>query len=180
MDFFYRLSVVDVSALILIMLGIIHGIRKGLSGELSGLIGLTGALIAGLYSFAPCGAFIARHTRLGEQASKTLAFVLITAGVIVTVLLVRILLGRIMKLVVEPTLDRIGGFFVGLLMALIVVVSVYIAMNMCPNPYLNRKFGEESVFGRQLLKYKPAIRSTIDQEIAPAFEKGKGSFKVED
>ena len=76
---------------------------------------------------------------------------------------------RIMKIVFEPAVDKPGGGFAGFVSGILAVLIVFMIMIQWPNDYLNRKFGEESVIGRVVVKlaarsapWMPAGRDKVD------------------
>lgn len=173
MDFFSRLSVVDMSALVVLALGVAYGIIKGLSGVLVNLMGAAVALVAGILYFEPFGALLSKHTRLGVEAGRAMAFTLIVLGVVLITILIRCLFGKIMKISVEQKADRILGVLAGLVFAAVLATMVFISMNMWPHDYLRRKFGEDSIIGKGVLKTMPSLREMVEREIVPAADKVK-------
>jgi uncharacterized membrane protein required for colicin V production len=177
MNHFPAISVIDIAALIIIGVNLIIGLRRGLSGELAGLIGTIAAFGLGAYFLAPFGAWLQDHTRLGERPAQALAFISVAVGVIVVMILLRLLLGKLMKISFEPTIDKVGGFTSGLIRSCVLVLIIVVAIQMCPNDYLNRKVGEESVVGRAVVKYvMPRLEDTkpvqeLKTEAAAAVEK---------
>jgi uncharacterized membrane protein required for colicin V production len=170
-------NVIDIAVLIIIGVNLIIGIRRGLSGELAALVGTVAAFGLGAHLLSPFGAWLNGHTRLGERPAQALAFISVAVGVIIVMILLRLLLGKLMKISFEPTLDKIGGFAAGLIRSCVLVLIIVVSVLMCPNDYLNRKFGEESVVGRSIAKYvMPRVEDTkpakeIKTEAAAAIEK---------
>ena len=161
-----RLNILATIAYITPMLGLlgtIIGLRRGLSGALGGLIGTAAAAGLGFYFYKPFAEWISRSTRLSEAPAHTLAFAVIVIGVLLTALLLRILLSSIMKISFEGSIEKIGGVLAGLLTSAIAVFLVFVVMNLWPNAWLNRVFGDDSVVGRVVVKYTPAVRREVDQ-----------------
>ena len=153
MNYLPVINVIDIAALIIIGVNIIIGMRRGLSGELAGLVGTIAAFGLGAHFLAPFGAWLKDHTRLGERPAQALAFISVVVCVIIVMILLRLILGKIMKLSFEPAVDKIGGFVSGLVRSCVLVLIIVVSVQICPNDYLNRKFGEESVVGRSVVKY---------------------------
>lgn len=156
-------NAVDIGALVILLLGTIIGFRRGLSGEIARFIGTIAALCLGIYFYKPFGAWIAGHTRIGEETANVIAFALMAGAVLLITLLVRLILRSIMKISFEGNLEKAGGCIAGFIRALILVLMVFMAMNMWPHEYLNRTFGRESVIGSLVVKYMPAIKKQVEK-----------------
>jgi hypothetical protein len=79
------------------------------------------------------------------------------------VLVIRALLGKMIKLVAEPPVEKIGGTLAGGLHAAILVLIIFVACNLVRNDALNRLFGEESVIGRFVVEKLPAANEKLHQ-----------------
>jgi uncharacterized membrane protein required for colicin V production len=177
------INVIDIAAVIVVCVSLIIGIRRGLSGELAGLIGTIAAFGLGAHFLAPFGVWLQAHTRLGERPAQALAFISVAVGVIIVMILLRLLLGKIMKISFEPAVDKFGGFASGLIRSCVLVLIIFVSIQMCPNDYLNRKFGEESVVGRFVAKHvMPRVEDKkpveeLKTEATSAVEKLDGKIK---
>lgn len=161
MEGFPPLSIVDVVALAVAAAVAVHGFFRRLSGEVAGLIGSVVALVVGLSVCRPLGAWMYEHTRLEEQPARAVAFLVTVITAMVLMVLLRVLLSRLMKLVFEPTTDRIGGVVAGFLRGTVYVILFFLLMNLWPHEYLNRVFGEESVIGTAVVEQIPFVRERI-------------------
>jgi len=163
MDSLPPISIVDILALIAVALGTLQGWHRGLSGELARLAGIVAALILGLYLFHPFGDWILKHTLLGLRAANTLAFLTTAIAATVVMVVLRFLLKRLMKIVIEERADKVGGLFAGLVRCSAFVFIVFLIMNLWPHDYLNRKFGEESLIGAAIIRFVPSLREHKDE-----------------
>ena len=161
-DIFAPLSLVDIIAILLVAVGGLQGFFRGLSGELARLIGAVLAFFAGVWLRAPVGGWIADNTRLEEQAANALAFTVTIILALLIMMLLRMLIKRMVQVVFAEAFDKFAGVIAGLLRMSIMVLIVFLCMNMIPHAYLNRVFGEESAIGRIVVKYVPAVRSTLE------------------
>jgi len=152
---------VDVIALVVAAAVAVHGFFRRLSGEVAGLIGSVVALVVGLSLCRPIGAWMYEHTRLEEQPARAVAFLVTVIAATVVMVLLRMLLSKLMKLVFEPTTDRIGGVVAGFLRGTVYVILFFLLMNLWPHEYLNRVFGEESVIGIAVVEQIPFVRERI-------------------
>lgn len=100
------MNLVDIVALALIALGSIHGFIRGLSGELSHLISILGALIFGMWCKEPLGTWLLNNTRLNEQPAEAVAFISTILAALIILLCLRYFLRKIMKVVIEEKFDR--------------------------------------------------------------------------
>lgn len=155
-------SVVDVIALGFIVLGALQGFLRGLSGELAALIGTVAALALSVRYYRPFGGWVLAHSRLEGRPAFALAFLVVVIAAVLIMLLLRFGLKRIMKVVVEPGADRLGGLLAGTIRATVIVVIVFVTLNLFPNDYLNRVFGEESLTGTAVVRATPHAREIIN------------------
>ncbi len=172
-------NVVDIAALIICIIGIIQGLRRGLSGEIARLIGVVVAFILGVFFYRPFGSWLVDRVRISELAFA-LAFILTVMGAAVIMVLVRLLLKRIMVVVFEPHAEKIGGAIAGFLRMSFFVLIVFVMMNMWPNESLNRLFGEDSVIGSQVMKISPVIEEELEdiEELTEEIEEKASDWKM--
>ncbi|OGV69764.1 MAG: hypothetical protein A2283_14510 [Lentisphaerae bacterium RIFOXYA12_FULL_48_11] len=172
MNHFPTPNAVDIGALAILILGTIIGFRRGLSGEIARFIGTIAAFALGIYYYRPLGFWIIDHTSLDEEITNVAAFILIAGSILLITLILRLILRSIMKISFEGNLEKGGGSLAGLVRAIILVLIIFIAMNMCRNDYLNRTFGKESIIGSVVIRYMPLIEKQVDK--LPVKEKVEG------
>jgi uncharacterized membrane protein required for colicin V production len=159
----FPVSVIDIIAVLIICLSTLRGFFRGLSGELAQLISLVLALVVGVYTYRPFGAWILSNTHLSNRAAHTVAFVVAVTSVILAAVLLSFVFRRIMKVVFEPTVDKPGGGLAGFISGTLAVILIFMILNLWPHAYLNRKCGEESVIGRVVVKFMPVAREKVDE-----------------
>ena len=164
------MNIIDIAAIAIVALGVIQGCRRRLSGELAHLISVVAAFGTGLFFFRPVGDWFMAHTRLTDQGAHVVAFIATMLASLVVMTLIRIVLGRVMKVVIEPEVDRTGGAIAGFVRASVFVLIVFIIMNMWPHDFLNRIFGEESLIGSVVVKCMPALRDAVEEQKAKVDE----------
>jgi len=162
MDFLSLTNWVDVAALIVIGICVLRGWRRGLSGELAQLVGVVGALVFGLLAYRPFSFWLLEHTRLTDRPGRAVAFLASLVAALVVMILLRLALRSIIRIVVNERFDHAAGLLAGLVRGVTITGIVFLVMNLWPHPYLNRKFGEDSVFGVLLLRAMPALRAAGD------------------
>ncbi len=148
-------NLIDIVAGILILLGTLQGLRRGLSRELSHVIGVTVAVWAGGTFYRPLGEQIYLGTRLEEQASYALAFFGALVGTFLLMLVIRLILKSIMEFTFKGKIEQVGGAVCGLLRAGLVVGAIIFLMTLWPHEYLHRLFAEKSFIGRGLSQVVP-------------------------
>lgn len=173
------MSTIDIAALVLIVFGAVHGCIRGLSGELAHVLSVLAAFVFGLWIHPPFAAWILAHTRLSERPAQALAFAGAVLCALIVMFCLRFVVGRVMKVVIEPPFDRIGGVLAGFVRSCVIVVILFILLNMWPNEYLNRTFGEESVIGslvRSRMSAYPSVEDDQERdEHGTPTDEGKGS-----
>lgn len=157
------MNLIDTVALAVVGAGMLRGYWRGLSGELAQLIGLVSAFVLGLSVYRGVGEWLADRTRLEGRPAAIVAFLGTMAVAAGVMLLVRLVLRRVMKVVVEEKIDRPAGCIAGFLRATLFVVLVFVVMNLWPHEYLNAKFGEESAIGRLVVRLMPAMREGVEK-----------------
>ncbi|MDA0576464.1 MAG: CvpA family protein [Verrucomicrobia bacterium] len=171
MDTFPSPSIVDVVALALVAFAALRGFFRGLSGELAGLIGDAAALLLGAMCYEPLAGWMRMHTRVAPALAPVVALVVLVVGVLLLMALLRLTVGRVLRVVVEGGVNRVGGVIAGVLRGLIVVVLVFAVLLVVPNEGVHRRFGEESVVGTVVQRVMPRLRELagpIEESVLPA------------
>ncbi len=166
-------NVVDIVALVVITLGSLLGMKRGLSGELAKLLSVVTAFIFGIAFCNPFGAWLIEHSRLGVRSAYAFAFLVTIVLAFVLLLVLRFALKRVMKVVVAKEFDKIGGLIAGFISSVFFVVIVLLGINLWPHNYLNRVFGSESILGRGVLRVVPAVREELKKNNLPVPGKKK-------
>jgi uncharacterized membrane protein required for colicin V production len=172
------LSLVDIIAFAVISLGALHGYWRGLTVELSRVVSVAVALVSAILMLDPLGAWLAGHTRLAAPQARAVAFGAAAAAAFAVMILARYLLRRILKIIVEPRADKLGGLIAGTVRSSIYVLIAFALLNLWPHDYLNRVFGEESVVGTVVLRCLPVVREELTKArdaAASAVEKATGA-----
>jgi len=159
----FPVSVIDIVAVLIICLSTLRGFLRGLSGELAQLISLVLALVVGVYTYRPFGTWILNNTHISNRAAHTVAFVVAVAAVILVAVLLSFVFRRIMKIVFEPNVDKPGGGLAGFISGVLAVILIFMILNLWPHAYLNRKCGEESVIGRVVVRFMPAVQEKVGE-----------------
>lgn len=159
-------SVIDFTALIVILLDAYFGFRRGLSGEVARFFVLILGVVATLFLLHPVGSVCFRYASpiIPEPARYAFAFVATT-----------ITAGAIMLIVYRPIynwLDRdspkhhnkFGGLIAGLFRGFIGISVVLIALNLWPNPTVSDLVGSASIAGRTANKMVPVVKRRLSKQ----------------
>ena len=155
-------NMIDILAIIVLLLGILLGFRRRLSGELAHLISMVVAFLVGFFSYQPLGQWLLENSRLGPRAAQAAVFVFTIILASLAMVLVRTLLKRILSVVLEEETDKMAGGVAGFVKSVLLILIIFLFMNMIPHAYLNRVFGEESAIGRGVLTWMPKIEEKMD------------------
>ena len=149
---------VDLAALLVLLWGMLRGLRRGLSGELAQLAGVVVAFLFGLRVYAPFADWLLTYTRLTGRSVQAAAFLATVVAALIVLIVLHALLRGLVRLVVEERIDRPLGLAAGAVRSAVLIAIIFVIINLWPSEYLNRTFGEESVVGNLLLRCMPALR----------------------
>ncbi len=170
--------IVDIIAIVALFLGVVQGYFRGLSGELSRLICILAALYAGIRCHAPFTAWIMAHTRVDPQYAGLFGFLALMVGMAIALTLVRRVLKRVIKVIVDEEMDRFLGMAAGAVRMSFLITIAFLVMILIPSETTLRIFGQESRIGQQVIKLLPFVETIIesvgdgDGEHEPAAEQG--------
>jgi len=152
------LSLVDILAMAIILLGIFRGVRIGLSGEIARLVALLAGLALGLYAYEPIAAWTVAQTGLTGLTAAIPAFALTAALAVLAMALLRAVLAGVIRFVVRDDFDRAGGGVAGFITSALFVLLVFLAMQMLPgNTRLYHAFADRSVIGTMIAPRVPDV-----------------------
>ena len=159
-------NIIDIIIAIFLAIGLIQGIRRGLSGELARLIGIIVAVWAGWHFYHPLGNRLLQSTRLGEQEAYAAAFFICLAGIVLIMVILRLILRKIMEITFKGGfVERVGGACAGLLRSALICAAILFFLNLLPSDYIRQKVSQDSIAGRlvstQLPKAYHTMRSWI-------------------
>ena len=158
------MNIIDYLAIGIVLLGILQGYHRRFSGELAHLISVVVAFVFGLLFYRPFGIWLIDHTRLTGQTANVVAFITTMLASMIIMTIIRLTLRRIMRVVIEEEVDKTLGAISGFLRVSVFVFAVFLIMNMWPNDYLNRIFGEESFIGRVIVKITPSFYEALEKQ----------------
>jgi uncharacterized membrane protein required for colicin V production len=167
-------NAVDIAAAAYLILGLLVGLKRGLSGELARLASAAVTLALTLHYYAGLADYLARNTRLAqhEALARPLAFFILALCSGLFFLTLRLILQHLMKITFNPKIDRAAGLLAGGARAVATVALVVLALGLWPSSFLRRVFREESAVGRTLFTTAPALAARVQDALAPTPEPG--------
>jgi uncharacterized membrane protein required for colicin V production len=162
------ISIIDIVAVILVIMGMIHGFRQGVSPGFSWLCGALIGLLCAIFTFPALASFI---NTSGEVDETLLAFCSLMGSVIVAVLVlffIRFILAQFARFGSTLIMDRIGGAFAGVIQTTFIILLAYIALTSIDQPSLHKAFGEQSALGRPIVAIKDRISSSVESDYTNA------------
>lgn len=144
---FEGFNLVDGAAAVVVLVGILGGIRRGLSGELARVIAAGAALYVAWRFAQPMAAWVMDQHPMSYEKGYSVAFFAILLSAFALTWLLRAALRSIMLFAFKGNLERIGGALCGLARATIVVVFLVLLVSLAPAGDLRTAVVDESFIG---------------------------------
>lgn len=157
-DYISLIDLVDIAAFVAVALMMLMGIRRGLSGELAGMVSAVAGFLFGVLFFSAIVDWMMEHSRLGYESARLVTFVAVMLISISVMLVLRIVLHMLLKLAIDKKTDRWGGGLAGVLKGVIIVLAIFVLMILSPVESARRTFGDKSMIGVLLLKAVPELK----------------------
>jgi uncharacterized membrane protein required for colicin V production len=156
-------QIVDLAALALVIIGILGGARRGLSGELARVIAIAASVYAAWYLSGPATEWLsARQPEWTQQKSLGVAFTALILAALIVSWLLRAALRSVMTFAFKGRLERIGGAVCGLLRGCIFAAVILLLLSLVPHEGLRYAVTEDSwtgrLVGQKLLPFYEDIR----------------------
>lgn len=142
-------TIVDFVVLILLAIGTVVGLIRGLSGELARAVAVVVAILMGLFLFRPAGAYLEAHSRLGPNGAYAIALLVGVVLVLLVLFLVNLLLRQFIEWTFKGRGERLGGALAGLLRTAFTLALIYLLVLLWNHPYLVQHLIEDSIIGRK-------------------------------
>ena len=145
-------NIVDASSVIVVLLTLMLGLRRGLARELFPFLSVLINLLVALCLYLPLSNFLIVNTRLSEytDVARAAAFLAIVLTLGLCLLIIRMVLQLIMKIVFKEGVNRIGGGILGLARGMLVVILIVFGIGLWPNNYLRQLFVTNSFIGQKV------------------------------
>lgn len=157
--------VVDLLAVFMLVLGLLQGLRHGLTGEVSRLLNV---LFSALLGIVFCDHWAPRIQQAvpERQWAWILAFASIAVVSCVVLASAAYVVGRVVHPVFDQKVDRAAGALSGLAFGAVLVVLVFLLANMAPSPRLREVFGDRSLVGRTLVRELPKLHPNFERMLS--------------
>ena len=109
------MQTIDIIIAVLLVIGLISGLRDGLVKQVAGLAGLIGGLLLGRAFYMPLGEWMASVLSISDEAARITAFILILVIVPLLFSLVGWLVSKLLKAICLGWINRLLGGLVGVL-----------------------------------------------------------------
>ncbi|MDD5708501.1 MAG: CvpA family protein, partial [Kiritimatiellae bacterium] len=162
---------VDLLCLAVLLTCMVLGGVRGLSGLLSSFIGLLVAISCGGLLYGPVAGAMrqADYCREHPWAGRVMPYVVAVVVCLIAYLMLRLLLVRFFKLIVEQPAERILGIVAGLAQGLLMLGLAFSLASLLPaESALSKAFCENSRVGRRAV---PWLRETLHAGDSTAAER---------
>lgn len=109
------MQTIDIIIAVLLVIGLISGLRDGLVKQVAGLAGLIGGLLLGRAFYMPVGAWLVSSLGVSVEAAHITAFILILIVVPLLLNLVGWLVSKILSVICLGWVNRLLGGAIGVL-----------------------------------------------------------------
>ena len=109
------MQTIDVIICVLLVIGLINGLRDGLVKQIAGLAGVIGGLLLGRMFYTPVGEWLATAFGMSEEASRVVAFIVMLLVVPLLFSLLGWLVEKLLRAVSLNWVNRLLGGLVGIL-----------------------------------------------------------------
>lgn len=160
-------NLIDIVLVILVLLSVYNGYRRGFIGGMVDLLGWVLALVAGLRYYDPLARFIGPRVELwSESDDQAVAFIIIVTAVVVAVQLGAHLAFSRSKEIHERPTNRILGILPGLANGLITAAIVSALLLAVPLTEGIRERARESVLVNRLSVYAERLEARLHPILA--------------
>ena len=156
---------VDIFAALVLLVGLLGGLKRGLSGELSRAAGYVIAFYAAWHFVQPAAEFLRNQTRIAADHSVLAAFI----GILIAAFLIswgaRVLLRNIMEFAFKGRIERVGGALCGLIKSAVIVAAAILMASFLPaGNFLNEEV-QTSFSGRLVLDRVRPLYENLQQKM---------------
>lgn len=152
-----HISAVDICVMVLLGIGTLRGLVRGLSREIADLFRILGAFLVATLFYAPLGELLFEKSRLSEIASEVTAFLVLLLVAFLLFSMLHHFLSKFMQFAFKGPLERVGGMLSGLIKAFIVSFVIVMLVSFWPHEAVRSSISESSVFGGWVVGQYPGI-----------------------
>ena len=144
--YFGNMNYFDLAILILISIGVLRGLKKGLIIEVLSLISLFFGIVGSINYSESLSEVIINYTKWNETVIKLFCFILLFIAIVWSIMLIAKFITKILKIAYLGLLNRVfGGLFGGVKWIIILsgIIIIYNSLNQVitiPNKFLENSF----------------------------------------
>jgi membrane protein required for colicin V production len=165
MDTAVPFNAADLIALVFVVVCIAIGIKRGLIGLIAPIVGLIIIATAVRFGYAPCRDWMTTHLTFDASVLRLGALAVVIGIPLVLMILIRKLLGELVKLPILSGIDRLGGALAGLIAGVLFVLVVFFVLGILPKPYQSPAVKEGSWIGRHVTIMEEDIIGAVSQRV---------------
>ncbi|MEA1939374.1 MAG: CvpA family protein [Candidatus Caldatribacteriota bacterium] len=140
---------IDISILIIVLINIIIGMRKGIIAGIINIIGISMAIFLAIFWFGEVGGYIAFHIHTSREVANIIGFVLIFLGICIIAKILELMLKKIFSLLFVSWIDSLGGALFGLIKGSIIVGILLVIASFLPTPAFIKEQLKDSFFANR-------------------------------
>jgi uncharacterized membrane protein required for colicin V production len=160
-QFISTLNGLDIAFIVLITIGFIFGVRKGLAVMFSRTLALLGSMIAIFYYFKPVAAWVSENTSMPTKTTEVVLFIGIGIVAWGVLSLVFKIIGKFMEVKFSEGVSRVGGFILGGFWFYLFTGFVIYALLIFQVPAFKSQWVSESYAAPSAVKVSLMIREVI-------------------
>jgi len=161
-------NIVDTFFLVVVVLGLLRGLVRGLSRELADVFRFGGAVVATWYFYEPVGQWIYGNTGLSDRNAFLLGALAVLLGSFIALILLHLVLSHIMKLAFEKGIERVGGMLAGGMKGALLAAVVVLLAGLMPHEPIRRAVREESRAGGWIHAHWPGMLERLEERYPEA------------
>lgn len=150
---------------VILLFGLLGGLKRGLSGELSRVIGICAAVWAAWRFAQPVATWAMDRLSLNQDRSYLFSFLAILVASCALLWLVRLALRNLMEFAFKGRIERIGGALAGLLRAAVVAAALVLMLQFAPHGGVREAAIEGSWVGRIVTRYLRPVYDNLQQQM---------------
>lgn len=162
------LNPVDLFFLVVVLLGTIRGLVRGLSRELADVLRIGGSFVAIWFLYEPLGQWIFGHTEMTARTSYLLAALAIMLVAFLLLSILHLIVSSIMKLTFPSGVEKVGGLIAGTLKSLIIAVLLVFLVGLMPHEVIRRAVHDESYTGGWVHSRWPELLERLEERYPDA------------
>lgn len=162
-EVFHRFNWVDILVVILLFRTSYIGARTGLSEEIFRIIGILLGLFFSMKYYSALGTLLNTNVSLPQELVDGLTFFILILLCILTMKLVSLGLTKIVKLAFAETIDKWGGFVVGLFRGAMILSLLFMLFGIANVDYLVKSVEERSLSGPYIKQMAPNVYQVISR-----------------